>query len=154
MRPHPGVAALFLLWATAGAAAPLIGHHKQQDLIERSLQRRVNESAKDDEVHHFYFVRLSPGNDWVYWPEGRLLWSTILDPYYEKKGPAEIRARAVWDLRLYCPRNPIDLDNGVVASEAELRPLDWHVTKAYAEKIIAECITQGEVITLRRKKTG
>jgi hypothetical protein len=140
--------ALFLSNAVH-ASLELIEHHPQRELIVRSLNRRAEKSAIGA-THHFYFLRRG-SEDWVYWREGGEIWRTTLEPYYESKGRAEIRARAVWDLRLYGPSRVLDLEHDVVATESDLRPLDWRVTRAFVEQLLSDFATQGEIITITRK---
>ena len=141
---------LFVLALTAVHAAPVVEKHPQKDFILQSLQRLVDERSKVTE-NHFFILRKEDGEDWIYWREGRLLWSTDLAPYYEKKGPTEIRARAIWDLRLRTPWKPIDLDSGVVSKREDIGTSTYLVSKDFVADIVYDCVLDGELLTLQRK---
>lgn len=135
------------------AAAPIVEKHPQKDLIMRSLQRLVTERAKTDE-NHFFFLKRKDGIDWVYWREGRLLWSTEFEPYYEKKGATEIRARSVWDLRLCTPHKPINLDTDVVAKPEDIGSSTYLVSKDFVAAIVYDCVQDGELVVVRNAPTN
>ena len=135
------------------AAAPVIEKHPQKDLILQSLQRLVDERSKASE-NHFFILRRTDGQDWIYWREGRLLWATELVPYSEKKGPAELRARAVWDMRLRRPWKPIDLDTGVVPTREDIGSSTYLVSKDFVADIVFDCVLDGELLVVRKKKSN
>ncbi|MCX6953032.1 MAG: hypothetical protein NTV51_12835 [Verrucomicrobia bacterium] len=144
-------AALFLFLLGGVQAASLIERHPQKSLISHALQELVDRQGKEAE-NHFFVVRRKDGKDWVYWREGRILWETDMRPYYEKKGAGELRARAIWSLRLSTPWRALDLDTDVVS---ELRDSDrWtnHILKSEAESLIHECTVDGELLTITRNK--
>lgn len=142
---------LFVVALTAAGAASVVEKHPQKYFILRSLQRLVDERSKTP-ANHFFVLRRKDGKDWVYWQEGRLLWDTDLAPYYEKKGPGEIRARAVWDLRLCTPRNPIDLDTGVVPTGTDIGGSTYLVRRDFVADIVHECLLAGEMVTLQKTR--
>ena len=142
--------ALFLFALISLRAADLIAKHPQQDLIFQSLQRLVDNRATVSE-NHFFLVRRKDGQDWVYWQEGRKVWRTDLTPYCEKKGAAELRARAVWGLRLSDPWRAIELDTDVVAKLESADQWTNHVTQEVAAALIHDCVTDGELIMLKKK---
>lgn len=118
-------------------------------MVFHSLQRLVDENSRVIE-NHFFIVRRKDGQDWVYWREGRALWKTDMTPYYEKKGPTEIRARAVWGLRLYAPFKPIDLDTRVTDKLDQDR-FDPRVTTDFVARIVYDCVLNGEIVTVVRR---
>jgi hypothetical protein len=148
---RPAQLLLFVVTLTVGRAASVVEKHPQKDFIFQSLQRLVDECSKASE-NHFFVLRKKDGKDWIYWREGRLLWDTDLAPYYENKGPAEIRARAVWDLRLHTPRKPIDLDTDAVPAGTDVGGSTYLVTKDLVADIVYECVLDGEMLTLQKKE--
>ena len=138
------------LGAACLGAAEIVAGHPQKDMIFRSLQRLVDQESKAD-VDHFFIVRRNDGRDWVYWREGRRLWVTDMTPYYEKKGRTEVRARAIWDLRLYAPFKPIDLDAWVTDKLAQDR-FDPRVTTDFVARIVYDCVLNGEMVTAHRRR--
>lgn len=142
---------LGLVLASDGMATPPILRHPQKDLIYSSLQRLVNAHTENAD-HHFFFLRTQNGKGWIYWREGALLWETILDPYYEKKGAGEIRARAVWDLRLISPWKPIDLQTDVATSKEQLTERPFLSTKEFVADVIFDCVTKGELVEMHPQK--
>ena len=147
---RPALLLLFVAALTAARAASFVENHPQRDFILHSLQRLVDERSKTLE-NHFFVLRKKNGKDWIYWREGRLLWATDLAPYYEQKGPTEIRARAVWDLRLRTPTKPIDLDTDVVPTSTDIGGSTYLVTRDFVADIVYECVLDGEILTLQKK---
>lgn len=146
-RPLPLL--LFVLLWTGLPAAPIVENHPQKDMILQALQRLVDTRAKAPE-NHFFLVRRADGKDWVYWREGRLLWSAELEPYYEKKGLAEVRARAIWAGRLSTPQKAIDLATGVVPQPEDVGISSYLVTKQFVADIVSDCVLDGEMLTVRK----
>lgn len=132
-------------------AADLIARHPQRAFIVRALQRLVDDRGPDGE-NHFYLVRTKNGIDWVYWWEGHEFWSTDLHPYYEKKGRTELRARAIWALRLSVPRKSINLDTDLVAEESDIRGSTFLVTRSFAAEVVRECLVDGEQLIVVKKR--
>lgn len=149
---------LLTLWlVTAGASlahgSPLVEQHPQRELILQSLQRCMDEHEHGSEIH-FFFLRRADG-DWVYWREGRLLWKTTFDPFEEDAGPRQLRARAVWNLRLCTPRKPIDLDRSEVRAPSTAGRADHRRLNEDVPRIIADCVSNGEMVTVyRRNRDG
>ena len=137
------------LACTKLAANPLIENNPQKNYIIHSLQRLADESGTQEE-NHFFCFRRPDGKDWIYWREGRRLWDTVLEPYYEKESPAELTLQQVWDMRLYIPFKPIDLDTWVVPLGADISGGTFLMHRDFVTEVIYECVLDGELVEIRK----
>jgi hypothetical protein len=124
-----------------------IDKHPQREFIFEHL-KRIASTRADETEHHFFILRRKDG-DWIYWREGRLIWRTELDPFYETKGKGEITARAVWTLR-FSLHKATDLDKHVVPTADDVHGSSCLVPKVYAANIVYECVLDGELVEIKQ----
>jgi hypothetical protein len=142
-------AILFVLAAFDLRSAPLIESNPQREMILANLQKLVDRDGTL-EANHFFLLRRKDGVDWIFWREGRRLWNTTFEPYIEEKGAGEIRARAVWGLRLLAPRDVVELDSDVANNDEEARNNRFAMPKAKADEIVFDCVVNGELVEIHK----
>lgn len=127
--------------------AARIEDNPQREMIVDHL-KRIAASRPSDPVAHFFVVQRKKVS-WIFWREGRLVWETTLEPYFEKKGRGEIAVTAVWGLR-FSLHKAIDLDSGVVPDDFDRAGSSFLVPRSYVADIVYDCVLNGELVEVRQ----
>jgi hypothetical protein len=127
--------------------AARIEDNPQREMIVDHLKRIAARRPGDPSVH--FFVAQRKKTSWIFWREGRLVWETILEPYFEKKGRGEISAAAVWGLR-FSLHKAVDLGSSVVPDDFDRAGSSFLEPRSYVADIVYDCVLNGELVEVRQ----